>query len=255
MKTLFIAFASFLAGVCVSVAINSRAGGDAPFAKALQVPKQQFYVEAAVGQCRLSRSPENMWWRGDMENSSHFKTNWCPQFGAALDVGPIFGFSARWVNLGNATVNSIVVSCPDDDCSKADPTKYRRPECNNGPNENCIQRTRGSWNVRGMLFTINAEAFNVAGISVRPEAGAYVYRVRGTVRVMPIGCDESRCPWSADIVQQTGYYISPEVGLMLHWRNVFVGTQYFLRTTQHTNISAGIGGPAQTWVAGVRVPF
>lgn len=246
--------AGMLVGFAGAVSYSTFAQRE-EFSKAIQ-PRQYAYLEVAGGQCRFGASPDGMWWVSDMHHSNRYKTNGCLQGGIAMNLNPSWEVSARWVNLGNATIDSQAVSCPDDDCSKSDPAvDKRRADCDKGPAVDCLQRVSGSWNIRGALFATSIEAFRMGDVEVRPEIGLFLYRIKGSIRIMPVGCDESACPWHADIKQQTGYYASPEIGLMLRYKYVFAGTQYFFRTTQHTPFSTGIGGPAQTWIVGARIPI
>lgn len=216
---------------------------------------QRFRLEASAGQCRLGPSPDGMWWRKDQDHSSRYKENGCIQLGAAYAFSPKLEVAATFMNFG-AEVNSIVVSCPDDDCTKSDPKNWRRNECETGQAVDCFNRVRGSWTVKGTLFSARYEVAKVGPFGIVPEAGVFIYRLRGVVRISNPECNDGPdCVWRADVVQQTGYVASPEIGIYLRHKYVAVGTQYIPRTSQHTEVSPGIGGAAQIWSVRFSIPL
>ena len=223
-------------------------------------PKPRWGLEVAGGQCRYGSSPDGMWWQSDQEHSNRYKTNGCMQFGGALYLNPAWAVTARAINLGHAGLNALAVACPGDDCSKSNPAlDKQRAACAGKFTEDCLYRWKGAGDIKGVLFGFRAKALSAADFSVEPELGVFVYRARWSAQVYPLTCssgaDNATCPWRIEAEQKSGYYVSPEAGLMLRYKYLFAGTQYFFRTTQHTNITAGIGGPAQTWIAGVTVNF
>lgn len=211
-------------------------------------------VETSVGQCRLGPSPDGMWWRKDQEHSSRYKENGNVEVGLSYGFTKRFELAASMLSCG-AEVNAIVVNCPDDDCTQSNPKNWRRAECA-GNAVDCFNRIRGSWTVSGTLLAARYEVARVGPFGIVPELGAFIYQIRGVVRVSNPQCNDGPdCAWQADIVQQTSYYASPEFGLALRHKYFAVGAQYIPRTSQHTDVSPGIGGDMQRIYGRIAIPL
>lgn len=255
-----LALGGFIAGVSVSLTINSWAQR-AEFAKAME-PKQQLAVELGVGQCRMTPAPDHVWVDRDQAHSNRYKTNGCPQFGLHGTINPAMGYSVSWVNLGWVRTNAQAVACAGDQCPpKLDP---RRAECNKELTGDCLYDFRGAGGIKGMLFAWTYSPFRFGDFVPEVEAGILAYKSRWSVRVTPLNCsaDDRTCSWTREIEQSTrcgSVCLSPEIGGTLWWKpghiELGLGAQYFFRTTQHTQMTAGFAGPAQTWMLKGRIPL
>lgn len=253
MKQDFLSFKNLLIGVAcllaVCVATNSMA--------------ESLHFDAAFGQCRYQKSPDGMWWQSDQENISRYKDNGCWQLGVSGPLTPRFSWTARYVNLGGIQTYSLAVTCPSDDCSNRDKSKdFQRAECNpKFLDDNCRYQWLGQGRIRGLSFGLGAELLRAGPLGVEAEAGILIYQLQYDAQIYPMGCTDGSCPWRERINQKDGPYVSPMFGgtLRLHLNgsnsSVFVTTQIFTRTSQHTPITAGYSGYVQTWLAGIRTSF
>lgn len=213
-------------------------------------------LQVGTGQCRYSPSPDGMWWNRDQEHSNRYKTNGCLQLGVHAAVNPQLGFQVDWVNLGWARTNSQAVACANDDCPpKADP---KRAECNKELTGDCLYNFRGAGSIKGLKFGVTYAPVIWGNWRPELEAGVLAYKARWSIRVTPLDCtaDDRTCSWSREIEQSTrcgSICLSPEVGAMLWWKNIGFGGQYYFRTTQHTPLTAGFGGPAHIWMVKGRI--
>lgn len=250
----------YLAGVLSSVSVQTRAD-EAAFTKALNQP-HEVRVEIASGQARYGQSPDNMWWQSGHENQSVYKHNGTIDAGIGVSINPTWSVNLRYVNFGLAHTRALAITCPNDDCTKRDLTKdTRRAECGQGFAENCLYQWNGDGGDNpGLNFSISARALRLGQLSIEPEIGLFLYRMHWNEQVYPLGCTDNTCPWRVTVEQKTGYYLSPMGGLMARLAitkelSLVAGTRYYLRTSQHVPISAGISGPVQTWLAGVAINF
>lgn len=257
MKT-FLRCAAFicgmLMGLLLALAIGAKAQHKSELSKLME-GQSELKFELGVGQCRFGPSPDGMWWQKDQEHSNRYKTNGCIEWGVAGKVNPLFGWSLRWVDLGQAHTNALAIACANDDCSKTDRTQIRRAECSAGIKGDCLYQWKGAGGIKGVNFALSMEMLRHGHLSLEGELGVLVYRMRWSEQIYPMGCDGASCPWRYEVEQKTGYYASPEVSLIARYKYLWAGTRYYTRTSQHVPISAGISGPAQTWMAGVQVPF
>lgn len=240
--------------LCVSALAYSGEG--------LKVPESDLRLEVAFGQCRFQKSPDGMWWQKDQENNSRYKDNGCGEFGIRGTLNPVFGWSLRYVNLGRAHTNSRAVTCPADNCANRDPKKdFQRADCMPKFNEdNCRYQWLGDGGIKGIAFALNAELFAYGRFSLEGEAGAMLYQLKWNAQIYPLGCHDGACPWRETVDQKTNYALTPLAGLALRYRltehsSIFLKSDIYFRTQQHLPISAGIGGYAQTWLAGMSMSF
>lgn len=257
---ILVAVVAFFAGVFTAVATNPRAQRE-EFAKKI-APKQQLALETGAGQCRYQASPDGMWWNTDQQHSNRYKTNGCLQFGLHGTINPAMGYTVSWVNLGWARTNAQAVACAGDDCPpKKDP---RRAECNNELTADCLYDFRGAGGIKGVLFAWTYSPFRFGDFVPEIETGILAYKARWSVRVTPLNCsaDDRTCAWTREIEQSTRcglICLSPELGATVWWKRFGVelglGGQYLFRTTQHTPMTAGYSGSAQTWLLKGRIPL
>lgn len=226
-------------------------------------PRPALEYSAAAGQGRFGKSPDGMWWQSDHDNPSRYKDNRSFELGVAGRITGSYGWSIRYVSLGRAHTRAMARTSVGDDAKNIDRSKDgRRAACQSGFNEdNCEYQWSGDGGpTPGLNFAIDYELVKIGRFSLEPEVGAYVYRMKWSEQVFPMDCTDTACPWRVTVEQKTGYYVSPMAGLTARFslaRNasVFVATRYYLRTSQHVPISAGISGPAQTWLAGITTSF
>lgn len=254
------AIVGYLAGVLSSVALSTRADESA-FTKALNQPRE-VRLELGLGQARYGQSPDGMWWQSDHQNQSVYKHNGAIDAGVAVSLNPAWSFNVRYVNFGQAHTRALAVTCPGDDCTKRDMTKdLRRAECGRGFAENCLYQWNGDGGDNpGLNFSLSVRALSFERLSIEPELGLFIYRMHWNEQVYPLGCTDGACPWRVTVDQKTGYYVSPMGGLIARVAltkdlSAFAGTRYYLRTSQHVPISAGISGPVQMWLAGLAWSF
>ncbi len=222
--------------------------------------KSRFRVDLAMGQCRYSPSPNGMWWQRDEPHSNRYKTNNCFQPGLHFQITQTYGVNLRYVDLGTASLNALAWVCDNDDCSTLDKSKADRNECKEGFNKNCLARWASHGGVKGVSASIDAEVLRMGKLGIEAELGVLIYRAQWHASVTNFDCQGGDCPWQIQVGQRSGTYVSPLTSLYLRYHltkelSVYGGTQIYWRTAQHTNISPGINGKAQTWLAGVSVGF
>jgi hypothetical protein len=245
-----------LLGMGIAIGITAKAG-KSEFTKALE-ETPRVYLNLGAGQCRYQAQPDGQWMNRDQEHSNRYKTNGCPQFGVTMTLNPAWSVSADWVNLGWARTNAQAVACAGDSCPpKLDP---KRAECNKELTGDCLYNFRGAGGVKGLKFAFLWDAYKLGPVTAQLEGGVLAYVIRQSIRVTPLDCtaDDKTCSWTREIEQKTrcgSICLSPEVGATLWWKNLGAGFQYYLRTTQHTTMTAGFGGPATVWMLKARIPL
>lgn len=242
-------FALIALGLLLGIGLTPRAQDLKKFGDTLNRPTE-YSVQFAVGQSRYTPSPDGVWWNRDQEHSNRYKTNGVMQFGAHAKVSENFGVQVDWVNLGWARTNSQAVACANDDCSKTDMSQIRRAPCNAELTGDCLYNFRGAGGIKGLKLGVTWAPLHLGPFTPELEAGLLAYKARWSIRVTPLDCthDDRACSWTREIEQSTrcGFVcLSPEVGGTLWWKNtVGLTGQYYFRTTQHTPMTAGFGGPA-----------
>lgn len=217
-------------------------------------------INVALGRCGYGPAPDGMWYNRDREHTNRFTTNGCPQFGISGKVSPAFGWSIDWINLGWARTNAQAVACAGDDCSKTNQAQIQRAECSAGLKGDCLYNFRGAGGIKGLKIGATWSTPQWHGLSAELGAGILAYKSRWSVRVTPLDCaaDDRTCAWTREIEQSTRcglVCLSPEIEATLWYRNFGIGGQYYFRTTQHTNMTAGFAGPAHVWLIKARIPF
>lgn len=256
VKALLLFLTGAAAGISLALTINTYAE-KSNFARLVE-GEPQTYLNLGAGQCRYGEAPDGQWQNRDQEHSNRHKTNGCLQFGAAWRLNPSMGFSIDWVNLGWARNNAQAVACANDKCPpQQDP---RRAECNDKLTGDCLYNFRGAGGIKGIKFVATWETPKWHDFSAQFGAGAFAYVIRQSMRVTPLNCtaDDRTCNWTREIEQKTRcglVCLSPEVEATLWWKNLGFGWQHYFRTTQHTNMTAAFGGPANVWLGKVRVTW
>lgn len=247
-----------------AIAASSLAGAEAgvklpSFASIMNPPQAGLKFETAAGQCRFEKSPDGMWWQSDHENDSRYKNNRCGEVGVSMKFAPApaIGWSARYVTLGDAETNALAVSCPGDDCAGVDhhSAALLRPECAQAFAANCLYHWRTVNTIKGFNFALNGEILRHGPFAAELEAGAFVYYLKSYAEVHSPGCNDGACPWRVEIQQYSGWLVSPMVGATLRAGPFFVASRYYFRTSQHSPVTAGIAGGAQTWLIGIQTSF
>lgn len=232
------------------------------------VEEHRLRAEVAYGQGRFERSPPGMWWQPDHDNPSQYKDNQSWEAGLSYSLTPIFGVSARLVHIGWAHTRARATTCPLDDCANRDRSlDSRRQDCPLAfSDNNCMYEWDGDGGINhGINLALTAELLKVWRLSFEAEGGVLLYRVNWSEQVHNIGCSGTECPWRMDVDQRSDFFLSPMVGATLRADRCFgllpagwgcsAGTRYYFRTTQHTPVTAGIAGPAQTWLIGMQKTF
>lgn len=235
----------FLAGLISAIGINSLADNGVR-------------LDAAMGQCRYSPSPDGMWWQRDEPHSNRYKTNNCFQPGIHFQLNPVYGINIRYVDLGTAKLNALAWVCDNDDCTTLDKSQANRQDCKEGFAKNCLARWTSQGGVKGVSLSADAQVMRVGQVGLEAEAGVLVYQAKWHAQVTDSACNGDGCPWSLHVTQRSSTYASPLTALYLRWHiskdaSVYAGTQIYWRTAQHTDISPGINGRAQTWIAGLSI--
>lgn len=216
-----------------------------------------FKAEYAAGQCRYQKSPDGMWWQHDHENASRYKDNDCSEIGLGWKLNERYGMSLRWVNLGHITTSARANDCDDSGCAIADKSLMFRPECATQDQPNCVKLWTGGGGIHGINLSVNTELARVGQVSLDGEVGVLVYEMYWVTVVTPIQCvNRDACAWRrATDTQASGLYMSPMGALTLRWKDFFIASRIYTRTTEHTSISPGFSGYVQTWMAGVQIKF
>lgn len=219
----------------------------------------QVRVDVAAGQGRYQASPAGQWWQPDQNNQNRYKDNQSVEMGLSGKINPTFGWAVRYVNLGRAHTRATAVTTPSDSGQRDKSKDPSRSECKQAFNEdNCLYHWSGDGGSSpGINLSGTAQLLTLGRLSFEGELGAYLYKMKWSEQVCPVDC-QTNDAWRVTVEQKTGYYISPMGGLTARLSitkdiSVFVATRLYTRTSQHVPISAGISGPAQTWLGGVSI--
>lgn len=226
-----------------------------------EVMADELKVNAAVGQGVYQPSPPGMWWQPDQNNQNVYRDNNSFELGVSGKLNHAFGWSVRYVNLGRAHTRATAITTPNDSGQRDLSKDTTRADCKQAFSEdNCLYHWSGDGGSSpGINISFSAEILKLGALSLEGELGAYLYRMKWSEQVCPSDCQTNEA-WRVTIEQKTGYYISPMAGLtasvqVLKDVSVFVASRLYMRTSQHMPISAGVAGPAQTWLTGISVSF
>ncbi len=218
-------------------------------------------LQGAVGDCRFTGSPDGQWWQRDHEHSNDFKEH-CGEIGISVPVAYGFRAHARFVTLGRAHTRAFAQTYPDDNKSRADLTlDPRRAECQPQFTSNCEYYWTGDGGpTPGFVLGFSHDLFSVGVVRFEGEAGAFIHQLKWNNQVYPLGCAENDCPWRIAINQKSGYQVAPMVGLtsyigIARGIDLYVAFREYLRIGEHVNVTAGIKGPVEQWLAGVQLTF
>ena len=241
----------FLAGLLVAIGITSYSQ-----------PESDLRMKVGFGECRFGKSPDGMWWQSDHENASQYKDH-CGEIGISGKLNPVFGWNLRYVNLGMARTRALAVTFPDDDGSKRDPSKdIHRAECQSAMNgDNCLYKWDGAGTPgKGLAFTIDREFLTWGPVKAFAEVGAFIYHLSWSEVVHRTDCHDGDCPGRVTVDQRSGYYLSPVVGGEIQFAltkrsSLYAAMRFYLRTTQHTPVTAGVSGPVEQTSFGLITSF
>lgn len=235
--------------------------GCSPWSRSEEPRRVGLSLEIYVGQCRYGEPPDGMMWQREQEHANSFKDDRCGKLGIAGRLNPAYTWALRYVNLGRVRMDSLAVTCPEDDCTKVPAgVDTRRAECSKSQHDNCLTRWKSGGGIKGVELVIGTELARLGLFSLEGTLGLFAYQIKYQAQIYPLDCLDQACAWRGKIDQKTGYYLTPAVGLGVRYplterTSVSFGTDYYLRTSQHVPISAGMSGPAQTWQAGLRMEF
>src|SRR6185503_1148079 len=219
-------------GVAIALGINSWSG--------------DLSLLASGGQCQYGHSAENMWHQQGNGQETHrdYKPR-CGQVGFAYKFDKSrWGLNAGYMNGGTARLSATAINYPDDDASKHNPLlDPMRQECRNGIVADCGHRIRGEGGIEGFFLVATFDLLKVGKVIVEGGGGALVYRAHWNARILPLDPDcfdnDNKCKWQAQVNQQTGWLLSPNLHLKLKYDWLFFQVQEQFRTVQHAPISAG----------------
>lgn len=242
MKTIF----ALLLGIFVSSALAGQDG---------------IRLQAAVGDCRLTGSPPGQWWQPDHEHSNDFKDH-CGEIAISAPVAYGFRAHAKFVTLGRAHTRALAQTFPEDSRALADLTlDPNRRECADRFSNNCIYQWTGDGGpTPGVVLGFSRELFRLGRLSVEPELGVFIHKIKWNNQVYPLGCPESECAWRIEVNQRSGYQFAPVVGVTATFEivpklDLYVAFREYFRIGEHVNVTAGIKGPVEQWLAGVQLTF
>lgn len=218
-------------------------------------------LQAAGGDCRLTSSPPGQWWQPDHDHSNDFKDH-CGEVRITAPVAYGFRAYAGIVTLGRAHTRAFAQTYPDDNKAlanlSADP---RRQECADKFSNDCLYYWTGDGGpTPGLVLGFSRQLFKAGRLSVEPELGVFIHQMKWNNQVYPLGCPESECAWRITINQRSGYQFAPVVGVTALFEvapklDLYVAFREYLRIGEHVEVTAGIKGPVEQWLAGVQLTF
>jgi hypothetical protein len=218
-------------------------------------------LQAGFGDCRFTGSPPGQWWQPDHDHSNDFKDH-CGEARVSVPVAYGFRAYAGMVTLGRAHTRAIAQTYPADNKALADLTlDPNRAECAEQFRNNCNYYWTGDGGpTPGFALGFSRELFRFGRLSVEPEVGVFIHQLKWNNQVYPLGCPDTECGWRITINQKSGYQFAPVIGVtatfeIMRKLDLYVAFREYLRIGEHVNVTAGVKGPVEQWLAGVQLTF
>lgn len=223
-------------------------------------------LEAGLGRSAFTGSPPGQWWQPEHEHSNALKDD-SGEIGVSLPVsafGTEFKLHARYVSLGRAHTRALAQTYPEDNKALANlSADLRRAECNEKFTNNCLYYWTGDGGPRpGFVLSVSHELLRYGRLRLDGEAGAFIHRLTWNNQVYPLDCADTQCSWRIAVDQKSEWKVTPMIGAtalfeLSHEYKVdfYAGFRRYYQIGEHVEVTAGIKGSADQWVAGLQKTF
>lgn len=237
--------AAFLAfGLALGIFIG------APRSEGLKLDEKPFRVDLGIGSCKHTER-DSVFWQEDNPHSNNF-TPKCGELGLSGDLNPKFGWALRRVWLGYVHTRALAQTFPNDDRANAISTDVQRAECQQLNGDNCMYQWNGDGQINGFSAVLSMNLYTSGRFRIDPEVGGFLYHMDWREQLYPVGKSDGPSRL-LEINQKSGWFISPQVGVTVRSGNLYAGYRLFLRTSEHTPMTAPYKGPVHQLVIGISL--
>lgn len=218
-------------------------------------------IDVGAGEARATAAPDGQFWQKENHNSLRMKDN-VQAIGISFQLNPMWSVGAHTANLGTYEIHAQAVTCPGDDCTKADRTKDpSRPECKGKfSDDSCRYSWVSNGGARGFTLDTAITPWDWHGLKPQVRGALYVHRVYWRAVVENTDCRDAGC-WRYAFNQKSYYQIRPVLGLGVEYApawakggSLVLSVDRFFDIAKHNEVTAGFKGDIDRTMIWVKLP-